>query len=137
MADNDPTLSDDAIFAATWKCIEAWNSLDVEAVLDTYTDDVVYRDSGSDGPIEGKDRLRGYLTKFMATWDMRFRVLEDRRIAGSNAQVCIWDVEVRRRGTEGPVVTQMGIDIIHVRGDQLSRDEAFMDRVAMNAAFGR
>lgn len=132
----DESLSDEEIFAATRKCIEAWNSLDVEAVLETYTDDVVYRDSGTDGTIEGKERLRRYLTKFMSVWDMQFQVLEDRRIAGADAQVCIWNVDIRRRGTDGPTVTQMGMDIIHVRGDQLSRDEAFMDRVAMKAAFG-
>ena len=68
---------------------------------------------------------------------MQFRVLEDRRIADSNAQVCIWEVSIRRRSTpKGAVVTQIGIDIIHVRGRQLSRDEAFMDRVAMTNVFG-
>lgn len=137
MPEQEILLSDQEVFKATQSCIDAWNSLDVEAVLATYTDDIVYRDSGTRGTIVGKDKLRRYLTSFMKAWDMQFRVLEDRRIADSNAQVCIWEVSIRRRSTpKGAVVTQIGIDIIHVRGRQLSRDEAFMDRVAMTNVFG-
>lgn len=132
-----PSLrSDEEIFAATRKCIDAWNTLDVDAVLETYTDDIVYRDAGTGGTIEGKDALRRYLTRFLNVWDMQFRVVEDRRIAGSDAQVCVWDVDIRRRGTDGPVVTERGMDIIHVRGEQLCRDEAFMDRVGLKTVLG-
>ena len=74
MAHADTLLSDTLLFDATRNCIEAWNTLDLEATLATYTDDVVYRDPGTDGRIEGKENLRRFLAKFMRAWDMRFRV---------------------------------------------------------------
>ncbi|WP_067904366.1 nuclear transport factor 2 family protein [Nocardia vaccinii] len=124
-------LSDEEIFGATLRCIEAWNTLDVEKTLATYTDDVDYRDPATRGAIKGKDDLRRYLRKFFEVWDMQFRVVEDRRIAGANAQVCVWDVEITPRNGSGPAVVQRGMDMIHVRGDQLSRDHAFMDRLTL------
>ncbi|HZP15826.1 MAG TPA: nuclear transport factor 2 family protein [Nocardioides sp.] len=131
MTSNETLLSDAEIFAATKNCIEAWNTLDLENTLATYTDDVVYQDPGTQGQIHGKADLRRYLTKFLQKWDMRFRVIEDRRIVGADAQVCLWEVDIRLRDGSGAMITQPGMDIIHVRGGQLSRDEAFMDRLPM------
>ena len=134
-ADTPLRWSDEGIFAATLRCIEAWNTLDLEAVLATYSEDVVYQDSGSGGVIHGKAALRDYLLKFLRVWDMQFTVTEDRRIAGADAQVCLWDVAIRRRDRRGgEVIHTSGIDIIHIneRGE-LSRDEAYIDRVPMQA----
>ena len=136
MTSRQTLLTDAEIFAATQSCIDAWNSLDLEATLSTYTDDVVYRDPGTNGRIHGKADLRRYLTKFFQRWDMQFRVLEDRRLDGSDGQLCIWEVDIRRRGTDGPMITATGMDVIHVRGGQLSRDEAFMDRLPLQQVLG-
>jgi ketosteroid isomerase-like protein len=132
LAVEEHLLEDAEIFEATRRCIDAWNSLDLEAVLATYSDDVIYRDSGSGGRIDGKRSLERYLNRFLQVWDMQFVVTEDRRIAGSNAQVCLWDVVVRRRDGRGQPVMTSGMDIIHVnvRGE-LSRDEAYIDRVPL------
>ncbi|QTI69033.1 nuclear transport factor 2 family protein [Gordonia polyisoprenivorans] len=132
-APTEQLLSDEEIFAATKRCIEAWNSLDVEATLQTYTEDVDYRDPAATGTIQGRERLRRYLTKFFKVWDMQFRVLEDRRIAGANAQVCVWEVDITPRDGSAPTITEGGMDLIHVRGNQLSRDHAYMDRLTMTA----
>ncbi|MGQ0576132.1 MAG: hypothetical protein ACT4RN_18300, partial [Pseudonocardia sp.] len=69
-------------------------------------------------------------------WDMRFRILEDRRIQGANAQVCLWEVDVKPRDSAAERITVSGMDIIHVRDGRLSRDEAVMDRWAMMQRFG-
>jgi len=79
----------------------------------------------------GKPDLHRYLAKFLTMWDMQFRVTEERRIAHSDAQVCLWEVDVRRRDGRGGLITAPGMDIIHVRGNQLSRDEVFMDRTLL------
>ncbi|WP_157187554.1 nuclear transport factor 2 family protein [Nocardia vinacea] len=129
----EPLLTDEEIFSATQRCIEAWNTLDVEKTLATYTDDVDYRDPGTRGTIRGSDALRRYLRKFFEVWDMQFRVLEDRRIAGANAQVCVWEVDITPRDGSAPTITERGMDLIHVRGNQLSRDHAFMDRLSLPA----
>ena len=123
-------LTDQQIFAATKNCIDMWNTLDVEKTLSTYTDDVHYCDPAVKGHIKGKDDLRRYLTKFFKVWDMQFRVLEDHRIAGMDGQVCVWEVDIQHRNG-GKKITLRGMDIIEVRGNQLSRDEAFMNMVPL------
>jgi len=65
---------------------------------------------------------------------MQFEVTEDRRIADANAQVCMWNVAVRRRDNPDVIVATSGMDIIHVNArGQLSRDEAFIDRAPLLA----
>jgi ketosteroid isomerase-like protein len=129
-------LTDEEVFAATRNCIEMWNTLDVEKTLSSYTDDVSYFDPGVKGHIRGKDELRRYLTRFFRVWEMQFRVLEDRRLAGMDGQVCLWEVDVRRVGGDKKV-TVRGMDLIEVRGNQLCRDEAFMDRQALQELLPR
>lgn len=119
-------LTDQEIYDATRNCIAAWNTLDLEATLATYTDDVIYRDPKTSGKIIGKDDLRRYLTKFMKVWNMQFRVVEEYRLAGLDGQLVIWDCDIAARAG-GEVRTVAGMDICMVRGTQLCRDEAFMD----------
>lgn len=124
-------LSDQQIFKATRDCIEAWNTLDLEGTLATYTDDVVYRDPKTAGQILGKDELRSYLRKFFRAWDMQFRVTEEYRLAGLNGQLVMWDCDITSRDG-GETKTVSGMDICMVRGTQLARDEAYMDTSVLN-----
>ncbi|MCZ7584723.1 MAG: nuclear transport factor 2 family protein [Deltaproteobacteria bacterium] len=52
--------------------LDAWNTQDVERVLDCYTDDVTYVDPNTKGPVLGRDAMRRYLTKLFAAWTMRW-----------------------------------------------------------------
>jgi ketosteroid isomerase-like protein len=42
--------------------VTAWNAHDVERVVACYTDDLVYLDPNTRGPVEGADAMRRYLT---------------------------------------------------------------------------
>lgn len=42
---------------------DAWNRQDVEAVLDRYTPDVIYRDPNTRGAVQGREAMRRYLTR--------------------------------------------------------------------------
>jgi ketosteroid isomerase-like protein len=132
MSATTTSLTDQQIFKATRDCIEAWNSLDLEATLATYTDDVVYSDPKTRGKIHGKDDLRRYLTKFFQVWDMQFSVIEEHRLVGQDAQLCMWDCKIRHRAG-GETIVLSGMDICGVRGAQLCRDEAFMDTLPLEA----
>ena len=119
-------LSDEQIFAATRRCINAWNTLDLEATLATYTEDVIYCDPKTGRRIIGKAGLRRYLRKFLERWDMQFEVTEEYRLEGQDGQVVLWNCVIRRR-EGGPSRAVRGMDICMVRGDQLCRDEAYME----------
>lgn len=123
-------LTDQAIFAATRHCIDMWNSLDLEATLDTYTDDVVYCDPKTGKRIIGKANLRRYLRKFFERWDMQFVVTEEYRLEGQDGQAVLWDCEIRHRAG-GPSRRVRGMDICVVRDGRLCRDEAFMETAVL------
>ncbi len=57
---------------------------------------------------------------------MQFRVIEERRLAGLDGQLVMWDCDITLN-QGGPTRTVTGMDICMVRGHQLCRDEAFMD----------
>lgn len=124
-------LTDQEIFKATRDCIAAWNTLDLEGTLATYTDDVTYRDPKTSGKIIGKDALRSYLRKFFRVWNMQFRVTEEYRLAGLDGQMVMWDCDISPRDG-GEMRTVSGMDICMVRNGQLSRDEAYMDTAVLD-----
>ncbi|WP_234195591.1 nuclear transport factor 2 family protein [Pseudacidovorax sp. NFM-22] len=128
-------LSDQEIFDATRRCIDMWNTLDLEATLDTYTDDVIYCDPKTGKRIIGKDNLRRYLRKFFERWDMQFVVTEEYRLEGQDGQAVLWDCTIRRR-EGGPSRRVRGMDICMVRGGQLCRDEAYMETSVLQALMG-
>jgi ketosteroid isomerase-like protein len=123
-------LTDKQIFDATRNCIAMWNTLDLEATLDTYTDDVIYCDPKTGKRIIGKANLRRYLRKFFERWDMQFVVTEEYRLEGQDGQAVLWDCEIKLR-SGGPSRTVRGMDICMVRGHQLCRDEAYMETTVL------
>ena len=123
-------LTDKQIFGATRNCIAMWNTLDLEATVATYTDDVIYCDPKTGKRIIGKANLRRYLRKFFERWDMQFVVTEEYRLEGQDGQAVLWDCEIKLR-SGGPSKTVRGMDICMVRGHQLSRDEAYMETTVL------
>ncbi|WP_052665843.1 nuclear transport factor 2 family protein [Nitriliruptor alkaliphilus] len=128
-------MSDEEVFAATRRCIDAWHTLDVATTLASYTEDVVYRDPKTRGFIVGHDQLGRYLDVFFRVWDMRFHIIDERRLAGQNGQLCMWDVEATHRRT-GRSTTISGMDLCLVEDGRLSRDEAFMDTLPLETLKG-
>jgi hypothetical protein len=122
--------SDEHIFHTTRTCIDAWNAGDLEWTLSTYTNDVSYRDPKIRGVLNSNADLRRYLDKFFKVWGMTFTVTDERRIAGENSQLCMWDCAFVHLPS-GREVTISGMDLCVVRGDQLSTDHAFMDTLPL------
>jgi len=76
------TVPEPKAFAQHW--LSAWNRHDLEALLEHFTDDVVFTSPvaaqllpGSDGVIKGKDALRAYWTEGLRRIpDLRFEVVD-------------------------------------------------------------
>ncbi len=119
---------------ATKRCFEAYESGDVEAVLDHCTDDVQYWDTLSGGVIRGKDALRPYLADLLGRFDTCYAVLEEHRLEGRDAAMVMWQCAARRRGDTSPrqkLTMQRGMNLCEFRDGLLSRTESYMDLAAL------
>jgi uncharacterized protein (TIGR02246 family) len=104
-----------------------WDARDLDGVLNYYTDDVDYLEPGAGVVLKGKDDLRAYLQKYFEAWDSRWSIRECHRLAGQDAAVAFWDMEVWRPGSDKRIMTR-GMDLLKVRGNQVSHDEVYFDR---------
>ncbi len=110
--------------------LEAWNAQDVERVVACYTEDLVYRDPNTRGPVEGAAAMRRYLTKLFAGWKMHWDKREAHLFEGGGGCAFLWRATFQRTGgTER--VTVDGMDLVEVRGERLSRNEVYFDRAAL------
>jgi ketosteroid isomerase-like protein len=107
--------------------IDAWNTQDVEAVLRVYTEDVLYLDPNTRGPVHGADGLRRYLGKLFREWRMHWTVREVFPLAAGDGAAVRWRASFQRPAG-GERVEADGLDIVLLRGDRIARNEVYFDR---------
>jgi ketosteroid isomerase-like protein len=112
--------------------LAAWNSQDVQRVLDFYTEDCIYRDPGTRGVVNGHAGLRRYLTKLFQGWTMTWTLREYLPFGGTEGGALLWKARLTpARG--GPAKEVEGMDLVVLRGDRLARNEVYFDRTALVA----
>jgi ketosteroid isomerase-like protein len=112
----------------------AWNSQEVDRVLETYADDFRYVDPDTRGAIEDRDGLRRYLTKLFAAIRAHTDVREVHQLAGSEGVLVLWSATVRR--ADGPEEVELnGVDVIHFSGERIASHEIYFDRAALAPLF--
>jgi ketosteroid isomerase-like protein len=112
------------------RLIEAWNEQDVDAVVNCYTEDLVYRDPNTRGPVEGADAMRRYLTKLFGRWQMHWTVKETLSLDDADGVVGLWRASFRLPGREETVETD-GMDLVLIVGDRVKRNEVYFDRAVL------
>lgn len=110
--------------------VDAWNDHDVDAVVACYTDDLVYIDPNTRGPVEGSAALRRYLTKLFDRWEMQWTVKQVFPLAGCDGSVALWRASLTARAT-GRAAAIDGMDLVLIAGDRVKRNEVYYDRVAL------
>ena len=110
--------------------LSAWNAQDVERVLGCYTEDCVYQDPNTRGPVAGHDALRSYLTKLFAGWKMHWSMREFFQFADSDGGAFLWAAQLTP-AAGGKTAEINGMDLALVRGDRLCRNEVYFDRMAL------
>jgi ketosteroid isomerase-like protein len=110
--------------------LDAWNTQDVERVLACYTDDVRYVDPNTNGPVEGAEAMRRYLTKLFRSWKMQWRLKEAFMFDNHGGCAVLWRATLQR-SEGGKSVDIDGMDLAVVRGDRLERNEVYFDRAAL------
>src|SRR5690349_4525469 len=102
--------------------LEAWNSQEVERVLDCYTENVRYRDPNTRGVVEGADALRRYLTRLFDQWHMHWALREAYPLGDAEGAAVLWRATLRPK-SGGADVEIDGMDLALVDGDRLSRND--------------
>jgi ketosteroid isomerase-like protein len=110
--------------------LSAWNRHDVEAVVACYTEDCVYLDPNTRGAVSGRDAFRRYLTRLFRDWRMRWSLREFFPFADGNGGAFLWDAELTP-ASGGPTARIAGMDLVVLRGELLSRNEVYFDRMAL------
>jgi ketosteroid isomerase-like protein len=116
------------------RVIDAWNRQDIESVVACYTEDCLYLDPNTRGPVEGREALGRYLTKLFARWTMRWTVKEHHpfdRAGESRGGAYLWRAELTPAGTDTPPKVIHGMDLVLLRGDLIWRNEVYFDRGAL------
>ena len=110
--------------------LSAWNSHDVNRVVACYTEDCIYRDPNTRGAVEGQDALRRYLTRLFRDWRMHWSLREFFAFADGSGGAFLWDAELTP--VAGGKTTEIsGMDLVLLRGERLSRNEVYFDRMAL------
>jgi ketosteroid isomerase-like protein len=115
--------------------LDAWNSQDVERVLDCYTDDVRYRDPNTRGDVVGRDALRRYLARLFGDWQMTWVARETYDLATADGVALLWRATFRRAGADAQsTVVIEGMDLAVLRAERVARNDVYFDRVALGGA---
>jgi ketosteroid isomerase-like protein len=110
--------------------LEAWNTQDVQSVLNTYTPDVVYLDPGTRGEVQGAEPMRRYLTRLFELWQMSWSLREAHLFASGDGCAVLWHAELARKGGAKKVEID-GMDLVLVRDDRIMRNEVYFDRAQL------
>jgi ketosteroid isomerase-like protein len=110
--------------------LSAWNSQDVDSVLSCYTEDGIYQDPNTRGPVVGHEALRHYLTRLFDAWNMHWSMREFFPFADGNGGAFLWRAELKP-ASGGRAVEISGMDLALLRGDRLRRNEVYFDRVGL------
>ena len=110
--------------------LSAWNSQDVDRVLSCYTEDCVYQDPNTRGPVVGHDALRRYLERLFAAWKMHWSMREFFPFAEGNGGAFLWHAQLTP-ASGGKTAEIDGMDLAVVSGQRLYRNEVYFDRALL------
>jgi ketosteroid isomerase-like protein len=114
---------------------DAWNRQNVEAVLERYTEDVVYRDPNTRGPVEGHEAMRRYLTSLFSRWQMHWETREFFLFGETDGVAVLWRATLQPKDGDREVEVD-GMDLVLMAGERVKRNEVYFDRAALAALFG-
>ena len=107
-------------FNARW--LQAWSNKDVEAILEFFAPNGVYRDGQSPDGIEGTEALRSYLSQmFAATPPMRYETENLWPIERGYVVRWLADVE----GPEEMPRRVRGVGVVLLEGERVALNEVY------------
>jgi ketosteroid isomerase-like protein len=126
------TANQDRLLRLAENFLGSWNTQDVEKVVSCYTDDLVYVDPNTRGPVEGADAMRRYLRKLFDRWRMSWHLRELFPLEGCDGSAVLWRATL---GLGDKSVEALGMDLVIMRGDLIERNEVYFDRSILTSLF--
>ena len=120
----------DEVRKLTEAVLSAWNRQDVEGVVSCYTEDCVYLDPNTRGPVVGREALRRYLSRLFQRWKMNWSLREFFQFADGEGGAFLWHAQLTP-ASGGKTAEIDGMDLVLLRGEKLSRNEVYFDRAAL------
>ena len=101
----------------------AWNAQDLDAVMATYTDDIVFQNhTAGEAPVVGAAAVRAHIDGVFTRWsDMRF---SSRRLYVS-AQVCVSEWTAQATAPDGRRIEWDGVDVLPIRDGSIARKDVY------------
>jgi len=112
------------------RVLSAWNDQDVEIVLSCYTEDCIYQDPNTRGPVKGHEAFGRYLGKLFEQWKMHWSLREFFLFGEENGGAFLWKAELTPV-SGGKTFQINGMDLVMLRGGRLCRNEVYFDRMAL------
>ena len=110
--------------------LSAWNRQDMEGVLACYTEDCVYLDPNTRGPVVGHEALRRYLSRLFQQWQMHWSLREFFLFEDGSGGAFLWHAQLTP-ASGGKTAEIDGMDLVAVREGKLSRNEVYFDRMVL------
>jgi ketosteroid isomerase-like protein len=110
--------------------LAAWNSQNVDRVVACYTEDCIYRDPSTRGPVVGHEAMRHYLTKLFKNWKMDWALREYVPFSDASGGALLWSAMIAPV-SGGPAKDIEGMDLVILREGKLARNEVYFDRAAL------
>src|SRR4051812_34780315 len=100
-----------------------WNAQDLDAVMATYTDDVVFQNhTAGEPPTEGAAAVRAHLAGIFSRWpDLRFT----RRRLYVSELVCVSEWTAQATTADGRAIEWDGVDIFPLRRGLIARKDVY------------
>ena len=110
--------------------LSAWNNQDVDGVVSCYTEDCVYLDPNTRGPVVGRDAFRRYLSRLFQRWKMHWSLREFFLFEDESGGAFLWHAQLTP-ASGGKTAEIDGMDLAMLRGGKLCRNEVYFDRTAL------
>jgi steroid delta-isomerase-like uncharacterized protein len=121
--------------------VQAWNSHDVERVLNLYSPDYHEDDVGQAGPARGLESVRRSVRRYLTAFpDLRIAV--DDLVVQDNRAAFLWTLSGTHRGglmnipPSGRPVTFRGTSIITIEGGKITHNVRIWDMAGLLRAIG-
>ena len=102
---------------------EAWNSQDVGALAELYTEDVVFQNhTAGEEPVEGREAVLAHIAAIFERWpDMRFT---SRRLYLADG-FCTSEWTARATTPDGRRIEWDGVDVMPIRNGAIARKDVY------------